>query len=199
MAGAEVGELALGELGVMRKRGDSAVVRISLFERRMAWFSCRFPGCPRARLSGATGRSSSAHIGKGSSQGGLLASDTALGGFGRGCGWWPADPWVRSELPELIAACWGVRLGGCPIPPRSLLLSALGRREDALTAINDAPQLVLPLLERAHYFLPDAGLRLLQSYVSCCEDAGREPDAEITRRMRTVLAAADGISEQEDP
>jgi hypothetical protein len=39
------------------------------------------------------------------------------------------------------------------------------------------------VLERAHYFLPDAGLRLIQTYLTRCEEAECEPDADLTQRM----------------
>ena len=78
-------------------------------------------------------------------------------------------------------------------------LSELGRREDALTATDEALRLVLPILERAaHYFLPDAGLRLLQSYVARCQEAERQPDTETMRRMHGVLAAAAGVVAEDD-
>ena len=69
-------------------------------------------------------------------------------------------------------------------------LSELGRREDALTAIDEALRLVLPLLERAPYFLPDAGLRLVRGYVARCQEADCDPDANLLGRMHTVLLAA---------
>ncbi len=77
---------------------------------------------------------------------------------------------------------------------RSNRLSELGRREDALTAIEEAVRLVLPVLERAHYFLPDAGLRLVQTYTSRCEEAGRHPDPDIIQRLHTVLVSAGAVA-----
>jgi hypothetical protein len=73
---------------------------------------------------------------------------------------------------------------------QSNTLSELGRREDALTAIEEALHLVLPVLERAHYFLPDAGLRLIQTYLTRCEEAECDPDADLTQRMYAVLVSA---------
>ena len=80
---------------------------------------------------------------------------------------------------------------------QSNTLSGLGRHGAALAAIDEALQLVLPILERGHYFLPDAGLRLVQNYVTRCRKAEREPDAETVRRMRAVLAAAGVVAEDE--
>jgi len=80
---------------------------------------------------------------------------------------------------------------------QSTSLSELGRREDALSAIDEALRLVLPILERGHYFLPDAGLRLVQNYVTRCQEAERPPDAETIRRMRAVLVAAGVIAEDD--
>jgi tetratricopeptide (TPR) repeat protein len=73
---------------------------------------------------------------------------------------------------------------------QSTFLSELGRREDALTAIDEALRLVLPVLERAWYVLPDAGLRLVRAYAARCQEAGRQPDAELIARMHAVLDAA---------
>jgi len=73
---------------------------------------------------------------------------------------------------------------------KSKLVSDLGRAKDALAAIEEALRLVLPLLERAWYFLPDAGARLVYSYIARCEEAGREPDLGLLARMDTVLVAA---------
>jgi hypothetical protein len=71
-------------------------------------------------------------------------------------------------------------------------LSELGRREDALTAIDEALRLVLPVLERAPYVLPAAGLGLVRGYVTRCEEAEREPDGELVERMHAVLLARGG-------
>ncbi|MGO9899059.1 MAG: tetratricopeptide repeat protein [Solirubrobacteraceae bacterium] len=54
---------------------------------------------------------------------------------------------------------------------QSAVLSGLERREVALKAIEEALHLVLPMLELANYFLPDAGLRLMQTYLSRCYEA----------------------------
>jgi tetratricopeptide (TPR) repeat protein len=69
-------------------------------------------------------------------------------------------------------------------------LSQLGRREDALTAIDEALRLVLPVLERAWYFLPDAGLRLVRHYITRCQEAEREPNVDLVTRMHAVLVTA---------
>jgi hypothetical protein len=76
-------------------------------------------------------------------------------------------------------------------------LSDLGRREDALTAVDEALHLVLPVLERAHYFLPDAGLRLIQTYLTRCEEAECNPDAALTQRMYAVLVSAGLVADDE--
>jgi tetratricopeptide (TPR) repeat protein len=76
-------------------------------------------------------------------------------------------------------------------------LSELGRREDALTAIDEALHLVLPVLERAHYFLPAAGLRLIQTYLTRCEKAECDPDAALTQRMYAVLVSAGLVADDE--
>ena len=73
---------------------------------------------------------------------------------------------------------------------QATVLSAAGRSDDALAAIDAALQLVLTRLEQEHYFLPDAGLRLVQNYVKRCEEADREPDAVTMRRMHAVLVSA---------
>ena len=57
---------------------------------------------------------------------------------------------------------------------------------------------MLPLLERTHYFLPDAGLRLLDEYIQRCRDVESEPDAEILGRMHAVLVSA-GMVVQDEP
>ena len=80
---------------------------------------------------------------------------------------------------------------------QSMFLSELGRREDALGAIDEALQLVVPILERGRYLLPDAGLRLAQSYVTRCQEAERPPAAETMRRIRAVLVAAGVIAEDD--
>jgi hypothetical protein len=49
---------------------------------------------------------------------------------------------------------------------------------------------VLPVLERAHYFLPDAGLRLIQTYVSRSHEAERDPDPNLIQRLHKVLVSA---------
>jgi tetratricopeptide (TPR) repeat protein len=79
----------------------------------------------------------------------------------------------------------------------STMLSELGRREDALTAIQEALTLVLPMLERAHYSLPDAGLRLAQGYLTRCQEAEQEPDESIMRRLVAVLRSAGVITDDE--
>ena len=77
-------------------------------------------------------------------------------------------------------------------------LSELERREDALAAIEQALHMVLPVLERApHYFLPDAGLRLSQTYVSRCHEAERDPDPNLIQRLDAVLASAGSIADDE--
>jgi hypothetical protein len=83
-------------------------------------------------------------------------------------------------LPDLAAS----------LNNQSLSLSELGRREDALTAIDEALRLVLLLLERSRYFVPDGGLQLLRSYRTRCQEAEREPDATLLARMHAVLATA---------
>ena len=69
-------------------------------------------------------------------------------------------------------------------------LSELGRREDALTVIDEALRLVLPVLEQAPYVLPDAGLGLVRDYVTRCEEAERESDGDLVERMYAVLREA---------
>jgi tetratricopeptide (TPR) repeat protein len=76
-------------------------------------------------------------------------------------------------------------------------LGDLGRPEEALAAVEEAVGAVLPVLERAHYFLPDAGLRLAQNYVRRCEDAERQPNGEFLQRLRVVFVAA-GLVEGDD-
>jgi hypothetical protein len=77
-------------------------------------------------------------------------------------------------------------------------LSALGRSEDALAAIDEALRLVLPILEHAHDFLPDAGLSLLQNYLKRCEEAERDFDGDTSRRMYAVLVSAGLMAESEE-
>ncbi len=57
---------------------------------------------------------------------------------------------------------------------------------------------MLPVLERAHYVVPDAGLTLVRSYVMRCDEAGQEPDGEIFGRMEAVLVSAGVIVDEED-
>jgi tetratricopeptide (TPR) repeat protein len=73
---------------------------------------------------------------------------------------------------------------------QSSSLSDLGRREEALAAIEEAIHLVLPMLERGAYVLPDFGLRLVQSYLESCEQVDQEIDDEIVQRMHSVLVSA---------
>jgi tetratricopeptide (TPR) repeat protein len=80
---------------------------------------------------------------------------------------------------------------------QSTFLSGLRRHEDALTAIHEAVRQVLPMLERAHYVLPDAGLALLRNYVRRSVEADRHPDTETVRRLRAVLASH-GVIEAEE-
>lgn len=49
------------------------------------------------------------------------------------------------------------------------------------------------ILERTWYFLPDAGMRLVRSYVARCQEAAGEPDPDLVARMRTVLVTAGAI------
>ena len=77
------------------------------------------------------------------------------------------------------------------------MLSDLGRREEALAAIEEALHLVLPVLERAHYFLPDAGLTLTQTYLSRCEEADCDPDSDLVQRSYSVLVSAGLIADDE--
>ena len=77
---------------------------------------------------------------------------------------------------------------------QSLALGALGRREEALAAIEEAVQLVLPLLERAPYVLPDSGLRLAQDYLQLCQQLEREPEEELVQRIHAVLVSAGVLS-----
>jgi tetratricopeptide (TPR) repeat protein len=79
---------------------------------------------------------------------------------------------------------------------QSTTLGDLGRREEALAVLEEALQLILPMLERAHYVLPDAGLRLAQAYVRRCEEAGREPAGETLQRLYAVFVAAGMISKE---
>ncbi len=53
-------------------------------------------------------------------------------------------------------------------------LGDLGRREQALAAIEEAIHLVLPMLERGSYVLPDSGRRLVQRYLELCEQVEQE-------------------------
>ncbi len=76
---------------------------------------------------------------------------------------------------------------------QSSCLSDLGRREEALAAITEAVSIVLPLLERQPYFLPDAGLRLAQGYVQRCEATDTEPDVHLVNRLAAVLQRAGAI------
>jgi tetratricopeptide (TPR) repeat protein len=77
---------------------------------------------------------------------------------------------------------------------QSTMLLDLGRYEDAYDANEEALRIVLPMLERAHYILPDAGASLLQNYLHRCEDTGRRPDLQVVLRMRAVLVSAGLIS-----
>jgi hypothetical protein len=60
-------------------------------------------------------------------------------------------------------------------------------------------RLMLPILERAYYFLPDAGLRLVQTYIQRCQEAGSEPDEECMLRMHAVLVAAGVVANAARP
>ena len=77
-------------------------------------------------------------------------------------------------------------------------MSELGRREEALAAIEEAIELVLPMLERASYMLPDSGLRLVQRYPELCEQAEREPDEAILQQMYAVLVSAGILTPEEE-
>jgi hypothetical protein len=66
-------------------------------------------------------------------------------------------------------------------------LLELGRGEYALAASEEAVQLVLPILERAPYRLPDSGLRLAQNYLDRCHNLQRTPDDETVERLQAVL------------
>jgi hypothetical protein len=81
-----------------------------------------------------------------------------------------------------------------PINNQSNRLTALGRREEALAAVDQALRLVVPLLERAPYVLPNAGLELVQTYRDVCGDPGHEPDREVMQWMDTVPVSTGGIS-----
>jgi tetratricopeptide (TPR) repeat protein len=77
---------------------------------------------------------------------------------------------------------------------QSKMLSELGRREDALAAIDEALRSVVPTLELGRSYLLDTVSRLVQTYVTRCEDAQREPDADLVRRAHAALIAVRGTS-----
>jgi hypothetical protein len=105
--------------------------------------------------------------------------------------------WPRSSRPSRSTGSWRPPRPDAFLPDlatslnnQSRRLSELGRREDALAAIKQALHLVLPVLERAHYFLPDGGLTLGQTYLRRCEEAERDPDPNLIQRVVAVLVSA---------
>ncbi len=74
------------------------------------------------------------------------------------------------------------------------MLKDLGRREEAILPVEEALELVLPTLERAHYFLHDSGASLLVNYLELCNGVGRRPPLQIVLRMQAVLISAGLIS-----
>jgi tetratricopeptide (TPR) repeat protein len=91
-------------------------------------------------------------------------------------------------LPELAGS----------LDNQSILLGQLGhRKEEVLPAVEHAIGLVLPMLERHPYLLPDAGSRLLQTYLELCEEVQRKPQPEIAERIHRLLGSA-GILPRED-
>jgi hypothetical protein len=79
----------------------------------------------------------------------------------------------------------------------SVRLSDLGKREDALTANEEAISKLLLRLEVAPYMLPDSGVKLVQRYIACCEAVAQDPDPELMARFVAVLQAV-GLIEQHD-
>ena len=57
--------------------------------------------------------------------------------------------------------------------------------------------MVLPVLERAHYFPPDAGQRLMETYLRRCHEAERDPDPNLIQRLHKVLVSAGMIADDE--
>jgi hypothetical protein len=82
---------------------------------------------------------------------------------------------------------------------QSAMLSATGRREAALAAIEEALYLVLPVLEQSVHFLPDSGARLMQTYAQRCQETERAPAPEIVERLRSVLVTAGIITGDAEP
>ena len=81
---------------------------------------------------------------------------------------------------------------------QSGVLSDLGRRENALATIEEAIRLILPLLGRTPYVLPDSGLQLLQNYLKVCDGLEQEPDEELVERMYTILVSAGIVAPDDD-
>jgi len=77
-------------------------------------------------------------------------------------------------------------------------LSNLGRREDALTAIEEAVLSILPRLESAPYLLSDSGSRIARRYLDCNTALDRDPDQELVRRMFDVIKSAAAIDTSGD-
>jgi hypothetical protein len=73
---------------------------------------------------------------------------------------------------------------------QSLRLADLGRRENALAAIEEAVTLILPYLERAPYWLPDSGMMMCRRYLDCCGASEQEPSSQIVERFASVFRAA---------
>lgn len=68
-----------------------------------------------------------------------------------------------------------------------LHLSALGRREEALAATQEAVRTLL-LFFRALYATPtDWTQPILQNYLCACRDAGQEPDARLVKEVQRLL------------
>ena len=63
----------------------------------------------------------------------------------------------------------------------------------ALAASEEAARRILPLLEQAPYLLPDAGLRLVQTYITAAEQADQEPDPDLISRFAGVLQRSEVI------
>jgi hypothetical protein len=67
------------------------------------------------------------------------------------------------------------------------MLSALGRREEALAAYEEAVRTLLPFFQAFPAAFADWMQTMLGNYLWACQEAGEAPDAGLVEEVRRIL------------
>jgi len=107
------------------------------------------------------------------------------------------EPAHRMTLQPLAAHVWKAMLTHTPEADRveqarlrsnlGNVLSALGRREEALAATQEAVRTLLPFFQAYPPAFRGWMQTILKNYLHACQDAGQEPDGELVQAILEVI------------